>query len=43
MTKEREDLARKLAKSKLAGDGYKARMEAIQRRLDEIDMKEAAE
>ena len=39
--KERETLQRKLAASERAGDGYKARIAAIRKRLDELDMKDA--
>lgn len=39
--KERAELQRKLDASLRAGDGYKARIAAIRKRLDEIDMKEA--
>ena len=38
---ERADLKRKLGASERAGDGYKARRDAIQKRLDELDMKDA--
>jgi hypothetical protein len=39
--KEREALQRKLAASERIGDGYKARIAAIRKRLDELDMREA--
>jgi hypothetical protein len=41
--KERADLKRKLAASERVGDGYKARIAAIRKRLDELDMKEAGQ
>lgn len=40
---ERATLKRKLEKSTRLGDGYKARIAAIQRRLDEADMKDATD
>ena len=40
-TKEREDLQRKLTASEAVGYGYRARIDAIRKRLDELDMKDA--
>lgn len=40
---ERADLKRKLKASEQVGYGYRARIEAIRKRLDEIDMKDAGQ
>lgn len=39
--REKAELKRKLEASKRAGPGYKARIAMIEKRLDELDMRDA--